>query len=150
MDNEQNVPTLCSTLLLFISAILCAVIAHAHHRRRGSYVPHWVGLALIFSVLALDEFASIHERATLRVRALLGFEGGLLRWAWVVPAGLAVVIVAIVYLRFLGHLPRSTRRGLLAAGILFVGGAIGFEVLSGPATCPVPGSSPWPMCSSPR
>jgi len=136
MDNEQNVPTLCSTLLLLVSAILCAMIAHAHHRERGSYVPHWVALALIFSVLALDEFASMHERATLKVRALLGIESGALRWAWVVPAGLAVVIFVFVYLRFLGHLPRSTRRGLWAAGILFVGGAIGFEVLSGPSYVP--------------
>jgi hypothetical protein len=137
MDNEQNVPTLLSTLLLLASATLCAMIAHANHRGRGSYVAHWVGLAVILSALGLDEFASIHERATLRVRDLLGIEeGGLLRWAWVVPAGLAVVIFVIVYLRFLGHLPRSTRRGLWAAGILLVGGAIGFEMLSAPSYVP--------------
>ena len=136
MDNEQNVPTLCSTLLLLASAILCAMIAQTHHRGRESYVPHWVGLALIFSALAFDEFASIHERATLRVRDLLGIEDGVFRWAWVIPAGLAVVIFVIVYLRFLGHLPRSTRRGFWGAGILFVGGAIGFEMLSAPGYVP--------------
>lgn len=136
VDNEQNVPTLWSTLLLLASAILCAMIGHAHHRGGGSYVRHWVGLAVIFSALALDEFASIHERATLRVRELLGIADGVLRWAWVIPAGLAVLIFVIVYLRFLGHLPRPTRRGLWLAGILYVGGAIGFEMLSGPSYAP--------------
>ena len=131
VDFEQSLPTLFSSLLMLVGALLCAVIAHGRRRQGTSEVRHWAALSLIFGLLAIDEFASLHEHLIKPFRRLLDIEGGPLLWAWVVPATLAVTVFVVVFLPFLGRLPRSTRRGLWAAGVLFVSGAIGMEMLTG-------------------
>ena len=60
--------------------------------------------------------------------ALGGGELGILSFAWVVPAVVLVVVLGLVFLRFLRDLPRSTRRRLLLAGGLYRGGAVGMEM----------------------
>jgi hypothetical protein len=129
VDFERSVPTLYSSVMLLISALLFGTIAHGHRRGGHPYVGHWGTLSLVFSLLALDEFASLHEQTTEPLRALLDIEGGPLWFAWVVPAAIAVALIGIAFARFLGHLPRAARRRLLAAGTLFVGGAIGVELV---------------------
>ena len=129
VDFEQSVPTLYSSVMLLANALLFGVISHAHRRGGQPYVRHWGVLAILFLLLALDEFAVLHEQAIRPFRALLDVDGGPLWWAWVVPAALAVAILGIALSRFLLHLPRPTRRRLLASGILFVGGAIGIEMV---------------------
>ena len=131
VDMEQNLPTLYSSLMLLVAALLFGVIAHAHGRGDRAYVRHWTALSVAFVLLAFDEFASIHERDSDRLRGLLGIEGGPLFFAWVVPGAAVVAVFGIAFLRFLRHLPRPTRRRLLAAGILFLSGAIGLELVGG-------------------
>ena len=82
------------------------------------------------SLLAIDEFASLHEQLTGPLRRLLDIEGGPFLWEWVVPAIVAMTVFVVVFLPFLRSLPRSTRRGLLTAGFLFVSGAIGMEMFA--------------------
>lgn len=129
VDIEQSVPTLYSSVMLLISALLFGVITYAHRRGGHPFVRHWGALSLVFSLLALDEFASLHEQTVEPLRAVLDIEGGPLWFAWVVPAAVAVALFGIAFARFLGHLPRATRRPLSAAAILFVGGAIGVELV---------------------
>jgi hypothetical protein len=80
-------------------------------------------------LLALDEFAELHEQTIEPVRGVLDIEGGPLWFAWVVPAVAAVALFGIAFARFLGQLPRATRRLVSAAAILFVGGAIGVDLV---------------------
>jgi len=49
----------------------------------------------------------------------------------VIPGAALVALFGIALLRFFRHLPRPTRRRLLAAGILFLSGAIGLELVGG-------------------
>lgn len=130
VDMEQSLPTLYSTVMILVGALLCAGIAHGRRRQGTSDVRHWAALSLIFGLLAIDEFASLHEQFGPPFRRWLDIEGGPLRWAWVVPAIVAVTVFVVVFGRFLGRLPRSTRRGLWTAGVLFVSGAIGMEMLA--------------------
>jgi hypothetical protein len=131
VDGEQNLPSLFSSMMLLLSALLFGVIAHAHRRGGRSYVAHWAALSLVFVLLALDEFASLHEASTAPLRALLNIDGGPLWFAWVIPATAAVAVFGIAFIRFLGHLPRPTRRRLWTAGLLFVSGALGVELIGG-------------------
>ncbi|MCZ6672888.1 MAG: hypothetical protein O7C75_08110 [Verrucomicrobia bacterium] len=100
-----------------------------HKLERSAFLP-WLGLALIFCFLAIDETAVIHERFTQPVRETLGTDG-LLHYAWVIPYGLAVLVIAILYLRFLFRLPKRFLILFIVAGAIYVCGAIGFEMLSG-------------------
>jgi hypothetical protein len=128
---EQNVPTLYSSMMLLVAASLCGFIARAKSQTDRTYMRHWAVLSVAFALLSFDEFASIHEQATDPLREQLGISGGPLFFAWVIPGAALVALFGIALLRFLGHLPKPTRRRLLTAGILFVSGAIGFEMIGG-------------------
>jgi hypothetical protein len=130
VDMEQSLPTLYSTVMMLVGALLCAGIAHGRRRQGTSDVRHWAAVSLIFGLLAIDEFASLHERLIDPFQRLLDIEGGPLLLAWVVPAIVAVSVFVVIFLPFLGRLPRPTRRGLLTAGVLFVSGAIGMEMFT--------------------
>ncbi|MDJ0976479.1 MAG: hypothetical protein QNJ98_18615 [Planctomycetota bacterium] len=131
MDEENNVPTFFATLLLLMAA--GALLATGAVRRGNGErdARKWTVLGVVFLVLAVDEAASLHEMTIEPMRALLGQPDGLLRFAWVVPGALFVAVMAITYVPFLRALPRATARGFVLAGVLFVGGAIGLELVEG-------------------
>jgi hypothetical protein len=87
-------------------------------------------MAIIFVLLSLDEAGRIHELSVSIFR--LAFDThGLLYYAWVIPAVIALLILSVVYLRFVLDLPRKTRTVFLIAAVLYVGGALGLEMFEG-------------------
>jgi hypothetical protein len=88
----------------------------AHRRRSERFSRHWLALALVFVGLSADEIAGVHEALNTG-----------LSFPWTIPAAIATALVGLLYLAFLAHLDRSTRRRFILAGILYVGGAVGIE-----------------------
>jgi hypothetical protein len=126
VDREGSIPTYFSALMLLAASGALAVIAR---RERGRpYALHWTGLAAIFLYLSVDEAVGIHELAIDPTRELLGASGFLL-FTWVVPAAALLAVFAVAYWRFWTHLPPRLRRGLAVAGALYVGSAIGVEMV---------------------
>ena len=123
LSHEENLPTWFSSVLLFSCGLVLAAIAAGKQRTRAVYIRHWWGLAAAFFYISLDEVVQIHEHAS-------GWfdTGGVLYFDWVIPASIVVAIFAASYLGFLAHLPRRSRRLFVAAGILYVGGALGMEL----------------------
>jgi hypothetical protein len=135
VGEERSIPTWFESIQFLLCSILLAVIAVAKKRRSDRYSLHWGVLSIIFLLLSLDEVASIHEAIGQQSDRLLhnttGFTpGGAIKFFWVVPGAIFVLIVLVAYLRFLANLPRSTRYSFLFAGALFVLGAVGLEMLS--------------------
>lgn len=131
LNAEMSYPAWYSSLGLAVSAILLALSAaveRSEERRR--FRRHWVALALIFAGLSADEIVGLHESlgtALQRHYSLSGF----LTHAWVVPAFVGVVFLGLAYLRFLFVLAPRTRNGLILAGLVYVGGAAGVEMVNG-------------------
>lgn len=135
VGEDANVPTWYSSFTLLLCSVLLAMIAAAKKWRSDRYTLHWAALSLIFLLMSIDEVATIHEALGETVGAVaelfVGYApGGLLYAAWVIPGAIFVLVVALAYLRFFFHLPRKTRLWFLVAAVLFVGGAIGMEMLS--------------------
>lgn len=132
LDEERNIPTLFSTLLLLAAAALLAWTRHQEKLQGSRDAAKWTVLALGFTYIAIDEFGHIHENLILPGRELLG-DGApnIFHYAWVIPATAIVLGLAAYFLGFLLRLPAATRLGFIVAGVLFVGGAIGFEMLEG-------------------
>lgn len=126
VDEENNLPTWYSSATLLFSSFLLALISVAEPQRKRS----WLGLSLIFLALSLDEVGSFHEIFIAPVRGLLGLSG-VLHFAWVVPAAVLVAVVAAVYAKWFFSLPAKTRMWMAAAGVLFIGGALGVEMIGG-------------------
>ncbi|NNC87868.1 MAG: hypothetical protein HKN82_05335 [Akkermansiaceae bacterium] len=127
LSYEGNLPTWFSAGQLFLCSAVLAAIALVENRRRARYVPHWWGLCLIFAYISLDEMISIHENAD----ELLGSRGGFLYFEWVIPATIVVGIIGLIYLNFLRYLPKATRVRFIVAGMIYVGGALGVEMILG-------------------
>jgi hypothetical protein len=128
LNKEMNIPTLFSTLQLVLASALLAVVS-AHARRTKARDPfYWAGLALVFAFLAGDEFCAWHEHLIAPLRRTLHATGAL-SFTWVVPYSALVLLFVVGYVRFWWRLPPRTRRLFAVAGVLYVGGAIGMEMV---------------------
>ena len=130
LDGEGNIPALYSIFALLLSSALIAIIAFAKKKEDAPYRLHWKALSIIFLFLSLDEAASLHEMTTKPLRSALNASGFLL-YTWVILGAVFVLIFVLAYLRFLADLPRKTRNLFLVAGAIFVGGALGMEMIGG-------------------
>lgn len=130
LGHEPSIPNWYSSLALVASAGLLAVIAAAKWKSRDAFRRHWALLSILFLLLAVDEAVMIHEMAD-RTLHDLWHTTGPLYFAWVVPGAAFASTVGLLYLRFLTHLDPRTRNRFLAAATLFIGGAIGIEMVEG-------------------
>jgi len=137
LDAERNIPTYFSGLLLLGGAGLLFLVARLVGEQQGRFRRHWTALGGIFVYLSVDEITSLHERLIEPGRAFLegagasGYVGGVFYFAWVVPAIALLLIFALSYVRFFWHLPRRWQGLFAVAGIIYVGGALGLELVGG-------------------
>jgi hypothetical protein len=130
LDRENTVPAWYASTTLFSAAVLLALITLVKKRRDGCYLWHWALLALVFVCMAIDESTSSHEILIVPLRRFF-HAGGVFYFAWVIPAFFAVAIFALGYVKFLAHLVPRTRYLFLIAGAVYVGGALGVELIGG-------------------
>ena len=128
LDEEANLPTLYSTLTLLLAAAILAGLASCEasdrFRRR-----HWLGLAVLFVLLAADEAAQLHELVGTLLESRIKTSGYLF-YVWIVPyAGLAAGVF-LLYGRFLLRLPVRTRTLIVAAGSIYAAGVICLEAVA--------------------
>jgi hypothetical protein len=129
VNRESSIPTWYSSGLLLFCATLLAVIALAVRQNKDRSQRHWFGLSLIFLYLSFDEAAAIHETLTTPLQESLS-SGGYFYFAWVFVGIVFVGVVGILYLKFLWSLPNRTRLLFVLAGLVYIGGALGVEVIS--------------------
>jgi hypothetical protein len=129
LDNEANIPAYLSALQLAFAALVLAVIARLKVETRDAFARHWVGLAIIFGALSLDEAASFHEMLVTPLREVLPLTGA---WhgAWYIVYGLLLIAFAKHYWRFFWVLPGLVRMRFAFAGATYLTGCIGFEMIA--------------------
>ena len=132
VDQERNIPTFFSVFLMLIIVFILVAITIQNRMQGKEHSVSWAILAFGFMFMSYDEAFQVHEELTSPVRELLG-EGslGIFYFSWVIPAIILVFILALFFFRFLFKLPSQTRIQFLLAGFLFLGGAIGLELLGG-------------------
>jgi hypothetical protein len=123
---EQNVPTLCSSVALLVVAVLLYVTARHSRTNRG----YWWVLCFAFVFLALDEACEIHEKLIEPLQERLHTSGAF-HCAWIIPYGIATILFALAFMRFLLRLPRKTAWLFVIGGAVLVTGAIGMEMVGG-------------------
>lgn len=129
VDYEANLPTWYSSIALLTASVVVCFIALSKRAQKDRYTFHWFFLSGLFFLLSVDEVATIHECAIEPMRKLID-ASGVLHYAWVIPGGIFVLMVGGFMLRFLISLPARTRNLFMIAGAVFVGGAIGVEMIS--------------------
>lgn len=130
LDEESNVPTFYSAILLLAASFLLFVISREMGERGDADARRWLWLSVIFLCMAVDEAAAVHELLIRPMQQFLSLPG-LFFYSWVIAGFVATLVVALLYYRFLMNLPRDTKVRFLVAGVIFVAGALGVEMIGG-------------------
>lgn len=126
LNLEANAPTWFSSALLLSAGITALLIASRTRLHRW----HWMALGFVALLLSLDESAQIHELLSAALRSRLTLGGG---FSWTIVAIVSVLPVlfgAALFYRFITDIPADTRRGLIAAGIVYVTGVVGVDTIA--------------------
>jgi len=127
LNAEMNLPALFSVALWIgaaLVALACGRRSRAEGWRLGGY---WRIMAALFLYLGIDEALMIHERSGALVSRMHEFQGAFF-YAWVVAGLVFLAVVGLVFLRFLAALRPANLVLLILAAVVFVTGAVGFEM----------------------
>ncbi len=134
-DIEKNIPSLYSAFAIFLCSLLffCISLLEKKQERRHYY---WLGLACIFFFLSFDEAFVLHEGLGDLTGEYIQQTGilqasGLLYFPWILPYVFLTSILGILYLPFFIRLPRKTFVLLLVSAVIFLTGAVFFDMLGG-------------------
>ncbi|MGB5685406.1 MAG: hypothetical protein WBM35_06330 [Candidatus Electrothrix sp.] len=135
LDIEKNIPSFYSGFALFFSSLLFFCLSSLDKKQRKK-CRYWLGLAGVFLFLSLDETFSLHERLGNYTEEYIKSTGileasGLLYFPWIIPYSILMIILGLLYFRFILRLPRKTTVLLILSAIIFLTGAAGFDMLGG-------------------
>lgn len=121
VDEEESVPTWFSSSLLLLTAVVLFLIAHLSRQGKDRYAIYWLGLAVGFTFMSVDEIAGFHETLN-----------SITQTSWAVPGMILALLIGLLYLKFLSSLPASVAVRFMMSGAIFVGGAVGVELATEP------------------
>jgi len=130
LDQEGSLPTYFQALMLTTLAWLSLRIGRLRWPTHSRDSAFWFVIAGALYYVSFDEVAGLHERTTDPVREAFGLSG-VLYFSWVVPALVVLVILATICLRFILQMESRMRFLFVLAAILYVGGALGMELVGG-------------------
>lgn len=129
LDREMNIPTWYSCLMLISCGLIIRGIFIIKRSLSDRFWRKWKILSIIFFLLALDEIASIHEILIIDDLADILNLPSFWHSVWVIPGTVLVIIFIWKYWKFIFYLPKQLRRYFLIAISLYVGGALGMEMV---------------------
>jgi hypothetical protein len=129
LDREMNFPTWYTALMLAFCALLLRAIAVGKKTQHDRYYRHWQILSIVFWLMAIDEVFTIHELLIIPDIAKALKLPWFLHSMWVIPGLIAVLIFAQQYWKFTLHLPGESRYHFVLAAIIYIGGALGMEMV---------------------
>lgn len=129
VNREGNIPSWFNASLLLTACLLSTTIARYQLAQQLPWRRYWVGLAILFLYLTLDEAGEIHEIFTIPLQEALDTKGHL-NFAWVLVGIPFALMMGVIFLPFVLALPRHITILFLLAGGIYVGGAVGIESIS--------------------
>ncbi len=128
LNNESTIGTWFSSFVLAFDAVLLWWVGRtATVPTRGARLG-FRALAALVALASLDEVATGHEHLSNALHSHF-HTGGLLLYAWVVPAIVLVIAVAAFAIPLLRRLPRPEGPLLVAAAGTYVMAAVGLELI---------------------
>lgn len=140
LGTEASIPTYFSALQLLLAAILLSIISRNEYKKNNPDRWRWALLATGMLIMSVDEVSQIHDVLIADivrpiVRDVEGFSVNTWYYAvfgqapWLVVFLPLVGVLLAVFVPFLRRLPRRYLILFVSAGVIFVGGAIGVEMI---------------------
>ncbi|MBI9093365.1 MAG: hypothetical protein JEY71_00640 [Sphaerochaeta sp.] len=133
LDKEANIPTVFAVLLLFVASLLFYMMSLIPEKQpipKQDPKSHYRFLSLLFLYLAFDEGSSIHELMIDPLRDRFHLTG-IFRFSWVIVGIILVALLILYFYRFILSRPTYMKKGFILAGMIFIGGALGVEMIGG-------------------
>jgi hypothetical protein len=127
LNGERTFPTMlafigfCSISLLALAAAQCSDLP--------ADSVAWRAIAVLGLWLGLDEALSFHEQFLDTARSIAVHP--VMYYGWYLFYVPVVGVMLLPFVPFFRRLPRATTAGLLLAGLVFIGGAVGVEAFGG-------------------
>jgi hypothetical protein len=118
VDQESNLPTWFSQLLLLIASALLWICARRNRSEGAPFTGNWYVLSVGFLLMSVDEVAGVHESIN-----------SVIVVSWAIPAAFGTLVVGLAFVPFLLHLPRLIALLFAAAGALYLTGALAAEIM---------------------
>lgn len=130
VDQEANIPTWFTGGVALYLAMTASMIASVVKSQGQKYSWAWRGISLMGIYIALDELSGIHELAIEPIRDSWEISPWLYQ-SWVIPAMIIVVLIGIIYARFLWQLPSYAKVYIFLGSLIYLTGAVGVESIGG-------------------
>ncbi len=130
-SEESNVPTFFSSFVLTLAGGLLLMIYLVSKQYAQKYIYHWLLLSCIFIFLAVDETISIHEKFNKIGHYIKAGAEGYLKYPWILPYGLFVLVAGGMFAKFVFALPKKSRNLFIGSAIIYITATIGFEIIEG-------------------
>tara|TARA_B100000003_G_C10855206_1_gene340734 strand:+ start:223 stop:921 length:699 start_codon:yes stop_codon:yes gene_type:complete len=126
LGNENNVPTAYAGLSILLSSLILYVNYLLEKSKNKKYFKY---LTFIFLYIATDEVFDLHNK----VSKFFDFGDNLsiFYYSWVIPYGIFTIVALLFFYKFFLTFKTKIRNLIFLAGLLFILGEIGFEMLSG-------------------
>jgi len=129
LNAEATLPAWFSTGLWLLAAALAAEIAYWRRRVGLPFAKHWRGIFALFLFLSADEAAQVHENiGRLLWKYVVTEASGIHYYVWTMWGIGFVAVAAAIFLRPVLALPPRIRFGIFASAVVFLAGALGFEM----------------------
>jgi len=131
VDNENNIPTLFTYSILLFATILLAVISTVKKNQKDKNQILWWIITFLFFFVSTDEILGSHEYMAISLRKIFNLSG-LFWFAWVIPFAIILFLLSIIFYKFIFlYLPLQTRKKFIISGIIYIGAALGLELIGG-------------------
>lgn len=128
-DKEKNLPSIFSALILLMASASLLYVSFQTLSFKVSNV-FWRSLSFIFLFLSFDELLRIHEKVGAFTASHVKGDGAF-HYEWLIPYSIILLFLCFTYAKSIFALPKQVRNNMIISGILFVGGAVGFEMIGG-------------------
>lgn len=129
LNSEVSLPTWFSQSLLMLVSLLLGVVAYKKHQTKDRDRRYWALLSVVFLYLSIDEGATLHELTVGPIKETVNTSVSYLTFSWVILAIPLLLLFGLIFINFWRHLPNKTRWLFAAAFSMYVGGALGLEMI---------------------
>jgi hypothetical protein len=127
LDAEANLPSFFQAQGLLACAIALLFVAR-HERAAARPMAHaWLVLSIAFFYLGADEAAMLHDRMGPVAMQAIGSQPN--HVDWILPMGILAGAFGLYMIPFLFGIERATAAAFVIAGAVYIGGAVGVELL---------------------
>jgi hypothetical protein len=130
LDAERNLASWYESLCMALAAGLLFLHAQIARQKSPADIVPWTILSVVFLLMSMDEAIGFHEISVKPLRNALHLSG-VLYYSWVLIAAPVVTLLGLYLVPFLLRLPRATALRFVACGAIFVGAALGTELVCG-------------------